>query len=285
MARRRRYGSSRWYPKSGPREAKGGIKAQSKRGAFAGKWWGQRWIEVLEGFDIASRLARGRTYARKGQVVDLSIEPGEVSASVQGSRARPYLVMLELQTLTDGEWEAVSTLLKDRPVIAASLLAGEMPPEIVEVFEQAEVALFPERSADLVTDCSCPDWSNPCKHIAAVYYLLAEAFDHDPFLLLRLRGIERDDLAPASGGAESAASQPILRGEPLPTDAETFWGTAPVSPVDADHPQAPTLSAPLVRRLGGFPFWRGRDNFLETMSDVCERASQTGRSIWSGESS
>lgn len=78
-----------YYPPSSPREAKGGIKAHSKRGAFASSWWGQRWITTLESFPIGARLGRGRSYARKGQVISLEIDKGRVAAEVQGARTRP----------------------------------------------------------------------------------------------------------------------------------------------------------------------------------------------------
>jgi uncharacterized Zn finger protein len=89
-----------WGP-TRPREAKGGIKARNKRGAFAESWWGRRWIEVLESFNIGERLSRGRTYARKGQVLDLTIDPGLVHAKVQGSRPRPYNVTIQMKPLTE----------------------------------------------------------------------------------------------------------------------------------------------------------------------------------------
>lgn len=155
------------YPPSQPLEAKGGIKASSRRGGFAEKWWGKRWIEVLESFRIGARLQRGRAYARRGQVLDLHIGPGEVSARVQGSRPKPYEAALRLKALSAAEWEGVAAVLAERPEYIARLLAGEMPREIEEVFAQAGVSLFPARRGDLKTECSYPDWSNPCKHIAA----------------------------------------------------------------------------------------------------------------------
>ncbi|MEG6552546.1 hypothetical protein V6C53_20120, partial [Desulfocurvibacter africanus] len=97
MAGRGRHGGD-WmhYEPTTPREVEGGIKSCSRRGDFAASWWGKRWITVLEGFQIGARLSRGRSYARKGQVADLSVTPGEVRASVQGSRARPYAVSVRL---------------------------------------------------------------------------------------------------------------------------------------------------------------------------------------------
>ena len=82
----------------------------------------------------------------------------------------------------------------DKPGYAARLLAGELPHEIEDVFAEAGAALFPERGSHLITSCTCPDWATPCKHAAAVCYLMAEAFDDDPFLLLAFRGREREAL-------------------------------------------------------------------------------------------
>lgn len=205
-------GYDAWYPPpSRPRTARGGIKAQSKRGTFGQKWWARRWVEVLEGFPIGARLHRGRTYARLGQVLSIDITPGEVRALVQGSRARPYRVTIRLAPLSKKEWHAVAARLATEARYAAKLLAGEMPEGVEDAFLAAGLSLFPRRHDDLRTECSCPDWSNPCKHIAAVYYLLAEEFDRDPFLLFTLRGLEREQLVEllaeaAPERAEGAAS-------------------------------------------------------------------------------
>src|SRR5262249_29560519 len=179
--------SAMWYreffPRSRPRAAKGGIKSQSKRGAFGQSWWAKRWIAVLESFDIGARLGRGRSYARGGQVLSIDVAKGEVTARVQGSRPKPYDVTIEVKTLTAGEWDRLVLALSGQALFVAKLLAGEMPQDIEQVFTEAGLSLFPQKSRDLLTDCSCPDWSNPCKHVAAVYYLLGEEFDRDPFLL------------------------------------------------------------------------------------------------------
>src|SRR5712691_4032969 len=93
------------FPRSTPRAAKGGIKAQSQRGQFGESWWAKRWIAVLESFDIGARLGRGRSYARQGQVLSIEIEKGLVRAEVQGSRPTPYEITIEAKTLTQSEWK------------------------------------------------------------------------------------------------------------------------------------------------------------------------------------
>lgn len=171
-----------------------GIRARSRRGDIAQTWWSRRFIEILESFQMGARLTRGRRYARAGQVLDLVIEPGSVTAQVQGSRAKPYRVRIRTLTLPQKDWARVEDAMSSKAVFLAKLLAGEMPRDIEEVFAEARLSLFPAAARDLVTDCSCPDWANPCKHIAATYYLLAEAFDADPFLIFRWRGRDRDEL-------------------------------------------------------------------------------------------
>ena len=275
-----------WYkdafPPSRPLEAKGGIKARSKR-EFGAKWWSKRWIEVLESFQLGGRLQRGRTYARRGQVLSIDIESGSVKASVQGSRSTPYGISIAVATLTAVQWKKVAAEIGLRPLLAARLLAGEMPEDIGAIFESAGTSLFPKRSKDLVTDCSCPDWSNPCKHVAAVYYLLGEEFDRDPFLIFRLRGGSRDIVV---AGLEENQSRRRTGGTPERKSEEwpdrvaagTFWGTGlPDTPLQ--RLDAPSRPAPLLRRLGGFPFWRGRQSVEEALTPLYEAASSTALGI------
>jgi uncharacterized Zn finger protein len=186
--------SSRFPPPSKPRPVDGGLKARSKRGAIAQTWWSERFIDVLESIGVGTRLERGRRYARRGQVVDVQVDAGAVTASVQGSRARPYRVRVGLTAFDKTQWAQVSQALADSAWYTASLLAGEMPEDIEDVFASVGLSLFPESATDLSMDCSCPDWEVPCKHLAAVFYLLAESFDVDPFAILAWRGRDREDL-------------------------------------------------------------------------------------------
>jgi uncharacterized Zn finger protein len=286
---------SEFYPRSRPRAAKGGIKAQSKRGAFGQSWWAKRWIAVLESFDIGARLGRGRSYARKGQVTSIEVEEGRVRAKVQGSRPKPYDVTIEMKVLTAAQWQHLLKTLSGQALFVAKLLAGEMPQDIEEVFKEAKLSLFPQKRADLETDCSCPDWSNPCKHVAAVYYLLGEEFDRDPFLLFRLRGLGRDELlrklsklAPAAAADEAPGSGVVAQPSaaspaPLPADPAAFWtgGRLPDDLYGAVQP--PPVSAAWLQRLGSFPFWRAQEHLLDALEPVYEQAGQRGLNTFLGE--
>ncbi len=181
-------------PRSRPRSVEGGIKARSTRGAIGESWWSKRFIEVLESFAIGTRLTRGRSYARKGQVISLEVAPGRVTAQVQGSRVRPYRVSVGLTPFPSKTWAGIEARLAEQALYSAQLLAGEMPHEIEQVFAEAGAPLFPAAFKDMAMSCSCPDFAVPCKHLAATFYLLAEAFDADPFQILHWRGRERQKL-------------------------------------------------------------------------------------------
>ena len=172
---------------------------------FGQTWWSRRWIAALEqlGAAYASRLPRGRTYARRGAVTIQTLAAGRVSAAVQGSRIRPYVVTLEIPTFDDETWAAIVTALAGQIRHAAALLDGRMPDDLDEVLADAGVSLFPG-AGELRTRCTCPDWANPCKHVAATHYVLAATFDEDPFLLPTLRGRDRSALLAALREARSA---------------------------------------------------------------------------------
>jgi uncharacterized Zn finger protein len=190
-------GSWQDWPPSRPIRVEGGIKARSKRGAIGEQWWSRRFIGVLESYGMSGRLARGRSYARAGQVLDFELSQGRVTARVQGSRVRPYQVRIGVLPLTTAQWRRVQQRLAGQALFRAKLLAGEMPHEIEEVFADCGTPLFPRLAGDLDMRCSCPDWEVPCKHLAAVCYVLAEEFDRDPFAMLAWRGQGRDDLLAA----------------------------------------------------------------------------------------
>jgi len=251
-----------YYEPTRPISVKGGIKAHSKRGAIGKSWWAKRWTEALRRIMDSGRLSRGRSYARRGQVMDIRERDGEITAKVQGSRRTPYQVYIRVKPLSDKEWERVLDLLADQAIFTAQLLAGEMPPDIEEAFAAAKVSLFPASAKELETDCSCPDWANPCKHIAAVYFLLGEAFDDDPFMLFRLRGRTQDQVLEGLRARRSAIEEEeagpdptALPAEettpaPLPEDPAIFWRLGQSLDDFQVQPKAPQVPWSLLQRLG-----------------------------------
>jgi uncharacterized Zn finger protein len=125
-----RWGYYRFFEPSRPRAVKGGIRAQTKGGKFGESWWAKRWISVLESFQIGARLGRGRSYARRGQVLSIDTDKGRVHAKVQGSRPNPYEVAIQVKVLSPGDWRKVISELSKQALFTAKLLAGEMPQDI-----------------------------------------------------------------------------------------------------------------------------------------------------------
>ncbi|MEU7966279.1 SWIM zinc finger family protein [Streptomyces sp. NPDC049097] len=162
------------------------LPARPARAAdrFAETWWGNAWVTALEeGALDAARLARGRTYAGRGNVDAITVTPGLVLAYVQGSRPRPYRVQVRLRTFSDDEWDRFLDVAAERPGHIAALLDKQVPQSLAD----CGVRLLPV-PGDLEPHCSCPDSGRPCKHAAAVCYQTARLLDRDPFVLLLLRG-------------------------------------------------------------------------------------------------
>ncbi|MFI5484724.1 MULTISPECIES: SWIM zinc finger family protein [Micromonospora] len=238
-----------------PRRVDGGLRARSTRGAIGRSWWSRRFLEVLESFALGTRLTRGRSYARAGQVVSLDIAPGMVSAVVQGSRAQPYQVRIALSPFPAALWSRIENELAAQAFFSARLLAGDLPAELEELFAAAGGPLFPAGIDELVQHCSCPDFAVPCKHLAATFYLLAEAFDADPFQLLHWRGRARAELLDrlralraAAGGTDDAAAGAVAGDRPSTTDDAA--APAPAGPA-ADTVDVPAVGA--ARAVAGLP--------------------------------
>jgi uncharacterized Zn finger protein len=221
---------------------------------FGEHWWSKRLITVLESFGYGPRLARGRGYARSGAVQELEIRPGEVYASVQGSRRRPYSVTIEIDVLQAEQWNRVERQLAGRVDLLSALLDGQMPEHIEDAFHDTGLTLFPTRR-EFVADCTCPDMANPCKHIAATCYVLADRLDEDPFALLAWRGRRKTELMRRIESLRDAQAWAQTDTAPEPDDlplAETldrFWDCAQPLP---ELPKAQQDARPgaILDRLG-----------------------------------
>jgi len=232
----------------------GGLKARSTRGAIGQSWWSGRFIAVLESIIVGGRLERGRNYARRGQVISLDVAPGMVSALVQGSRFQPYRVRAGLTAFGKPEWARLERALAESAWYSAKLLAGEMPEDIEDVFGRLGLTLFPASSGELAMECSCPDWQVPCKHIAAVFYLLAETFDDDPFAILAWRGREREDLLADLHALRAGPSAVAGPGSPAGPGSLAGAGSVagPGSVPGPDSVAGPPAGVPLADCLGSY---------------------------------
>jgi uncharacterized Zn finger protein len=249
-----RRGGPWWPPASRPRAVEGGLKARSTRGAIAQTWWSGRFIAVLESIIVGGRLERGRNYARRGQVLSMDVTAGLVGALVQGSRVQPYRVRIGLDAFGQPEWAAAEQALAGSAWYSAKLLAGEMPEDIEDVFAELGLALFPASADELSMYCSCPDWEVPCKHIAAVFYLLAEAFDDDPFSILAWRGRDREELLAGLHAARGrlAAGQGGSAGAAVPGGVPVAGEALVPGGVPVAGGAAVPGGAPLADCLGSF---------------------------------
>ncbi|WP_018251832.1 SWIM zinc finger family protein [Salinispora mooreana] len=279
-----------------PRRVAGGLRARSTRGAIGTSWWSRRFLEVLESFALGTRLTRGRSYARAGQVLRLDVTPGEVTAAVQGSRSRPYEVRITLAPFPATLWSRVEEELTAQAFFSARLLAGDLPAELEELFIAAGAPLFPAGLAELGQWCSCPDGAVPCKHLAATFYLLAEAFDADPFALLHWRGRGRDELldrlrvrrggadavpepsdsdeissAPVTGAARSVAGLPAAS---LADAVDRFW--SPPVPLPDRPPTLATGTELLLRQLGAPAPAIGGPGLVERLRRAYRRLGEQG---------
>jgi uncharacterized Zn finger protein len=280
-----------WYYKpTRPIDTDEGIKAKSKRGNFVKNWWATRWLKAMEQVMDNGRLQRGRSYARKGQVLSLVESKGQITAKVQGSRRTPYKITIELTPLAESSWVKVLQALAERPYFVAQLLAGEMPQEIEEAFTAVRLDLFPSRQ-ELKQDCNCPDWAEVCKHLAAVHYILAERFDEDPFLLFRLRGKTQAEILAALGtgesdmGMDTAVAAEYMPAPPLTESLSNFWQIGSELDKFAVHIAPPDTPYPLLERLGVPDFlpeahrWlaKGYDAVTETAVQIAYHSENTER--------
>lgn len=186
------------YPVRIPRFA-AGIRAQETRAGGGRSWWSMRWMRILEGMRLGSRLGRGKNYAVSGQIVDMRIEGPHVAAKVVGTRSVPYSVGIDFRVPDDSARRRIIAAIRAEPMLIARLLVDDLPTEIETFFRNEGYDLFPggriaDGRYDMTTSCSCPDYANPCKHSAAVLLILGEEISRRPMTLVELRGISAEEL-------------------------------------------------------------------------------------------
>lgn len=273
---------------------------------FSRTWWGQEFIAALEEITDPGRLSRGRSYARGNKVKAYQIQDGVVTAQVRGSvnpyfgvyKEPLYITVVEIKPISEAKWNAVIANMATKASFISKLLLNEVPDNIEQAFKPLGVHLLPYAPSDFQTSCTCPDYSNPCKHIAGVYYLLASELDRDPFLLFELRGLPRERLrqelarsplgiALATEMAEPTEPRSVaayytvpqlepLPQEPLPQTASIslrdFWQGAKRPPKPIDPPTAIQVPAVLIKKQGDYPaFWDRDQSFIDTMEEVYGR--------------
>lgn len=273
---------------------------------FSRSWWGQKFIEAIEKLTDSGRLSRGRSYARGNKVKGFDIEGNLVTAQVRGS-VNPYFgvykeplyhTTIEFQPLSKAKWSAAVALIASKASLISRLLLNEIPDNIEDTFRQLDLNLLPGSRKDFKTSCSCPDYSNPCKHIAGVYYLVAAELDQDPFLLFELRGLSRQELlkelAKSPLGQALSAELQLEQQPPKPVESyyaslqivevssktalREFWHGAKRLPQTMEAlPDSPVSGIP-VKKQGDFPtFWQRDNSFIQAMEILYEQVKAKGQ--------
>lgn len=156
---------------------------------FGKTWWGEHWLRSLENVDYENRLPRGASYARNGSVKDIKINGNQIVAKVAGSRRTPYKVMVIVPPFFDEQIEALMSKIVVRPALISKLLNRELDPAILNIAEELGLKVFPKQWTDFKMQCDCPDWAVPCKHLAAVIYMLSREIDNNPFLVFSIHSV------------------------------------------------------------------------------------------------
>jgi uncharacterized Zn finger protein len=263
-------------------------------------WWGQRFLEALEQRMDRGRLSRGRAYAGPNRLLAFAIDGPIIRATVRGNK-NPYFgvyeeprykVSIRLKAIPKAKWAAIIAELSGNAAWISRLLMSEMPDNIESVFEQSGVRLLPGGGTDLRSDCSCPDYANPCKHIAGAYYKVASLLDRDPFLLFELRGMDKDSLQQLLAASPLGQALATQLTEPQAISLEyssqrytppsrvtvdglgldAFWRGREALPDPEQQPGFGTTSAALIKRQGDYPaFWDRDNSFVEVMETIYQR--------------
>jgi uncharacterized Zn finger protein len=276
---------------------------------FSRSWWGQRFIAALEKIMDSGRLSRGRSYARGGKVKSFEIKDGLITAKVRGSvnpyfgvyKEPLYTTTIEFKAISAANWSAAIAHIASKASLISRLMLNEIPDNIDDAFAKLDLHLLPHRKDDFKTKCSCPDWSNPCKHIAGVYYLIAAQLDEDPFLLFELRGLSRDtlqkELARSPLGQALSAELTLEKSAPEPdlsyftkpgvkkaiplTSLKNFWHGEKRLPQTIEAAPQASVPAILVKKQGDFPsFWSKEQSFIETMEEFYGRVRTKNTQIF-----
>jgi uncharacterized Zn finger protein len=260
---------------------------------FSRSWWGKKFIESLEKITDSGRLSRGRSYARGSKVKSFEIDGSSVFAEVRGSinpyfgvyKEPLYKTTIEFEPISKAKWAAAIALIASKASLISQLLLNEIPENIEDSFQTLGLRLLPHSKDDFHTHCSCPDWSNPCKHVAGVHYLIAARLDEDPFLLFELRGLSRADLKTelAKSPLGQALSAELIAEQQPPqsvaayytqpqTQAKTvpsvrdYWQGPKRLPQTIEAAEPSGVSAIIVKKQGDFPpFWHRNNSFIEAM--------------------
>lgn len=258
-------------------------------------WWGESFVLALEGFIDPGRLSRGRSYRTENRILKFEQNDNHVKATIRGNinpyfevtKEPRYKVDIKFNTISIAQWQAAIKQIGNNASWLSKLMLNEIPCDIDDAFSSS--CLLPKSYDDVVASCSCPDWDNPCKHIAGVYYRIANILDSEPMLLFSLRGIspaqlivelKKTELGNAFSEFLSASeSTPVILEDtlyPKITDSQhkmlssqaSFWEMGVTYEIEKDPDSNAKVVAALVKKQGDFPpFWHRHNSFVTVMEN------------------
>jgi uncharacterized Zn finger protein len=272
-------------------------------------WWGQKFLAALETNMDSGRLSRGRSYATDNRLKTWKIDGGRAQAKVRGNINRyfgvykepTYTTTVELRAISKQNWQKIIKHLCSRASFVSKLVMGEMPDNIDVSMKTLRINLLPNDDRDFNTDCSCPDWANPCKHVAGVCNRLASLLDQDPFLIFELRGLSREELRKEllksplgkvlASSLDSDSLEPVVSdsyfSRPSPVDKITsttvnqYWKPTQPLPSRMEPTTTSPLSAVLIKKGGNYPpFWHKDNSFIDTMEEFYERVKTKNKAVF-----
>jgi len=275
---------------------------------FSRTWWGKRFIQALEQFTDSARLGRGRSYANGGKILEYKIDKNKITAKVRGSinpyfgvyKEPRYNTIIEITPIAKTSWSKAIKSISSKASLVSKLLMNEVPDNIESAFADLGLHLLPHSKKDFKTSCSCPDYANPCKHIAGVYYLVASQLDHNPFLLFELRGLSKDELqaelaksplGQALSSELTAQEVPLVSAKSYYTKLEKvavtdkvnpreFWLGTKRLPSNIEVAETASIPAILIKKQGDFPaFWQKDTSFISVMEELYQRVKTKNREV------
>jgi len=245
-------------------------------------FWGKSWCENLERYsDYANRLPRGRTYVRNGSVVDLQIKPGEIHAHVSGSEL--YKVALKIAPVKKAHWKSVCDDCAGAIDSLVELLQGRLSNGVMERICRQTQGLFPTPD-EIELSCSCPDWADMCKHVAAVLYGIGARLDRQPELLFRLHDIDEKELIAGAGKAlplagKAPAANKVLGGEDLSAlfGLDMAQTTAPDAKPAGAAPAKTKRAKAAARKKAPVPARKAKQRAAASASKRGKRSAAAGK--------
>lgn len=276
LMKRRGRKSRYWYYET--RATSQNLPKTGIRGsAFGTTWWGAKWLEAMDDISDSNRLPRGRTYARNGSVLAISFTDNQISATVVGSSK--YQVELSFPPFRPAEKRKIIELVQSNPILSSDLINRVLPPELYTLLAEHGIDVFPTGWSSFSATCSCPDWALPCKHLAAVFYLIAEEIDKNPQRVFLLRGLDLNNELIQEGGGLSGPLpgtivhfadmwQPIIEKEPQPFIPEKEALAA------LDFTRIPVATTLLPRLLADRPLFYAAGDFKQEYGKIIRRIAQ-----------